>query len=268
MKVSSFRENNGLLPYQGRSALGTLFLHTGYAALMRFGVSAVGTHADPAAAPRRGAAHASAPLAATPLPLALASTLALPLSLALAATLALALSLALPLPLPLAATQSSSATLSSASSSSHSTTTSFSVHWTYLLIETKSLATPPGAASATTRHDKGTALHIALEPCLDDLAKIPGNKRDYFDAIRADQLMHGPGNRPANQCSNPQLDQSQRFLQRQVFRQHFLGFTDNPPGFGLDDMQLVRGIENRRDAGVPIGKSGSHHSRPVSPSTP
>jgi hypothetical protein len=108
------------------------------------------------------------------------------------------------------------------------------------------------AVSATARHGIGAAFHIAFEPRLDDLAQIPGNKRDYFDVIRADQLVHGPGNRTADHRADPQLDKPEGFLQRQVFQQCFLGFTDNPPRLGLDDVQLARGIKNRRNAGVPV----------------
>ena len=57
--------------------------------------------------------------------------------------------------------------------------------------------------------------------------------------------MQSPGHRAANQGADTQLHHAERLLDRQVFRQRFVRFTDNLSRLGLDDVYLLCRIEDR-----------------------
>jgi len=121
-----------------------------------------------------------------------------------------------------------------------------------------SAATAPTATGATG-HGKGVALQVATEPGLYDLAQVAGDERDHPDAISGDHLMERPGDRATNQRTDAKFHQTMRLLGRQVLRQDFPCFRDDPPRLGLDDVNPPCDVEHRRDPIVPGCKCRFHH---------
>jgi hypothetical protein len=114
-------------------------------------------------------------------------------------------------------------------------------------------------ATAATGHGKGVALQVATEPGLDDIVQVTGNERDHPDAIRCDHLGKRPGDRAADQRADAKLRQSKRLLYRQVIRQDFPRFGDDSSRVGLDDVDPLCDVEDRRDPTVPKCECRFHH---------
>jgi hypothetical protein len=68
------------------------------------------------------------------------------------------------------------------------------------------------------------------------------------------------GNRTANQRTNAEMCESTCLLNHRPFRHYFSCLADDLPGFGLDDVNMPRSIENRGDSLIPISKSCFHIS--------
>lgn len=104
-------------------------------------------------------------------------------------------------------------------------------------------------------------MQAALGPGLDHFAQITGNKRYQLDTVGGDQGLQGPGNRSADQSADAEFDQALRLLQRLIRDQQFLRFADDALGLECDDMDPLRGIEDRRNAFIQVCECYLHDSR-------
>ena len=115
--------------------------------------------------------------------------------------------------------------------------------------------------TSATRHGKNFAIQIAVQPSPNDLAQFACHERDHLDSVGGDQPVHRPGNSAANQGANTQIHQSKCLLGGKVFRQCFLNLADNLTRLCVDDVDLVRSVEDRRDSIDPAGECRFHRLR-------
>jgi len=155
------------------------------------------------------------------------------------------------------------ATLTPSLSASHSPSAlSHSVHDIPLSVNDALTSESAAPSFQTTRHGKGASVKVAGNPCPNHIAQISRNKGNHPDAATGKHSLQRPGNGAANQHGHTQLCQAKRLLNRQISRQRLPAFPNDPPGFRLDDANLPRGIEYRRDSIVPERKGSLHFPFP------
>jgi hypothetical protein len=121
----------------------------------------------------------------------------------------------------------------------------------------------PASPPVATRHGKCIVPQVAFEPGLNNLMQAASYERDDLNAVAGDHYMQRPGYSAAYQSTDTQFHQPERLLDRQVFRQHCLRLAYNLSGLDFDDMNLPRGVEDRRDSFVPVCKCHFHRSSPA-----
>jgi len=126
---------------------------------------------------------------------------------------------------------------------------------------------PPASPPAATGHKKGLVFQLALEPGLDDLAKIALHKRDYPDAMRQNHFMEGPGDGAADQLLHLQSAEPGDPVAGVGPRQGFFFSRDDFSALDLQDQKLPGNIEHRRNAPVPYGNRGPHAPSSPFPAT-
>jgi hypothetical protein len=106
-------------------------------------------------------------------------------------------------------------------------------------------------SSIAARHGK-LVCPTASEPGLNNLIQFAGHKGDDLNAIAGDHRYAGAGYGAANQSSDTQIHQPERFDRnpRQRFR-----VRSQSARTCLDNVNLPRDVENRRNSFVPVCKS-------------
>jgi hypothetical protein len=143
-------------------------------------------------------------------------------------------------------------------------TASFSVHFVFLLVYAAHSPATALPMPAATRHGKGVAPQVAVEPSLDDFAQFARHEREHLDTVRCHQFVQRPGDRAANQDTDAQIRQTKRLFDRQVVSERLLRFADDPFRLGLDNVKMPCRVKDRRDPIVPVCKCGFHHPKPCS----
>ena len=113
---------------------------------------------------------------------------------------------------------------------------------------------PCPAATAATGHREGRLFESATQPGPNDLVPVAGNERDDPDTEGVDDLFRRPRDRPADERLDSELGQAGPHPAWRARREHLVRLEDDPAGFGFDDVQLPRRVEEGRNPAVPAGE--------------
>lgn len=110
------------------------------------------------------------------------------------------------------------------------------------------------AATAAAGHREGPLVESTSQPGPDDFVTLAGDERDDADPERVDDLLRRPRDRPADEGLDAKLGQASPRPARRARREQLVGLEDDSAGFGFDDVQLPRRVEEGRYPAVPAGE--------------
>lgn len=111
---------------------------------------------------------------------------------------------------------------------------------------------PPPCLTTAPGHGKSVVVQVSIQPGPDNIAQITGNIGNYTNPIGDYHVVQRPGNRAADQGMDSQFHQFECFLNQWIFREGFPGFLDNLLRFMCHHVNMLGGIEDRRDSFVPV----------------
>ena len=113
------------------------------------------------------------------------------------------------------------------------------------------------AATAAAGHREGPLVESTSQPGTNDFIPFAGDEGNDLDPERGDGFLRRPRDRPADEGLDAQLGQASprpARRARSARREQLVRLEHDPAGFGFDDVQLPRRVEEGRDPAVPAGE--------------